>query len=259
MKEALCKEFCDQILVRTVPAGLAIGTSYEGQAGDPIGFYVVGPNANGDYRIEDSGTTVPLLEACGADVSLESRGVLFREMLRQYEVEYDEDRGELKTRAMREEDIPKSALRFVALLLRLQDLTFLTRERAESTFKEEVVRDVERELRSKAQITLDASLSAGLEDFKVDIVIRAPNRSPVAVFLIREAARMYEAMLFQVEAELKAKLECRVIALMESDSSVTKKVLNQAMNRVIPLRYRGEESVAIARIARESIGVVAVH
>lgn len=132
MKELLCKEFCDQILVREVPAGLAIGTSYAGLTGDPIGFYVVGPNANGEYRIKDSGTTVPILEACGADISLESLGVLFREMLGQYQVDYDAARGELKTRAMSEAAIPKAALRFVALLLRLQDLTFLTKERAES-------------------------------------------------------------------------------------------------------------------------------
>jgi hypothetical protein len=61
MKEELCKEFCNQIQVRQVPSGLAVGTSFIGPDGDPIGFYVVGPDDSGRFRIEDSGATVPIL------------------------------------------------------------------------------------------------------------------------------------------------------------------------------------------------------
>ncbi len=256
MKEELCKEFCDQILVRDVPVGLAIGTQYVGIDGDFIGFYVIGPDMNGHFHIEDSGTTIPILEACGADVSLESRAIIFRELLSEYEVEYDEDRSELKTRALNKAEIPKAALRFVALLLRLQDLTFLTKERAESTFKQEVIRDVIAEIGKRAKVTLDDIVSQALSDFRADIVIRSIDRPPVAIFLVRDSSRMYEAMLLDSEAKSKARTECRVVALMENENSVSKKVLGQAMNRIIPLHYRGDEQIAISRIGSESLGLL---
>lgn len=255
MKELLCQEFCNQIQVHAVPAGLAIGTSHIGLTGDPIGFYVVGPNANGNFRIEDSGTTMPILDSCGADLAIESRASLFRELLAQYDVEYDDDRGELKTRSLTESEIPKAALRFFAFLLRVQDLTFLTQERAENTFKQEAIRDLRSEIGQLATITLDDVVSDAIADFKADIVVRAQGRAAVAVFLVRSDAKLYESMVLQSEAQYKAKVECRIIALMEDDSSVTKKAFSQALNRVIPLKYRGEEQSAIQRIAYEAVGL----
>jgi hypothetical protein len=257
MKEQLCKEFCNQIVVRKVNAGLAVGTEYEGLTGDPIGFYVIGPDSGGRFRVEDSGTTVPILEACGADVALESRGTIFRELLEKYGVEYDEKRGELTTPALFEADVPKAALRFVAMLLRLQDLTFLTKERAESTFKQEAIRDLITEIGNRASIATDDFLSKALSDFKIDAIVKAANRIPVAVFLVRDATRMYEAMLFEVEAQFKEQIECRVVALMESRTSVSQSVFNKAINRITPLYYRGEEKSSIGRIVAEAIGPTA--
>jgi hypothetical protein len=63
-----------------------------------------------------------MLEAAGADLELESRAEAFRHLLVDYDAEYDEQRGELTTGLMVESDIPKAALRFVALLLRIQEL-----------------------------------------------------------------------------------------------------------------------------------------
>jgi hypothetical protein len=259
MKDELCKEFCSQIVIRDVPAGFAVGTEYEGLTGDPIGFYVVGPDAAGRFRVEDSGTTVPILEACGADIALESRGLVFRELLDKYGVEYDEKRGELKTPALTEGDVPKAALRFLALLLRLQDLTFLTKERAESTFKEEVIRELIAEIGGRANIATDDYLSTALSDFKIDAIVRAANRVPVALFLVRDATRLYEAMLFEVEAQFKEKIECRVVALVESGASVSQSAFKKAVTRLTPLYYRGEERASISRIALEAIGPSALE
>ncbi len=253
MKEALCKEFCDQLRVRRVPAGLAVGTNFIGVNGDPIGFYIVGPNSSGQFRIEDNGATVPILESCGADLEIGSRATAFAELLREYGVEYDEERGELKTAPVSDADVPKVALRFVALLLRLQDLLLLTHERAASTFREEVLRDMQRAFRGRAEIATDEAVNPELSEFKADVVIRAPNRAPVAVFLVMGDAKLYEAMLLQTEADLKARVPCRVVALMERDSSVSRKAFSHAMNRLIPLRYRGDEQTAISRIVRETL------
>ncbi|MDQ3287664.1 MAG: DUF1828 domain-containing protein [Pseudomonadota bacterium] len=133
MKEQLCQEFCERLRIRETPAGLSVGTGFAGLDGDPIGFYVIGPDENNRFRIEDNGATVPVLEACGADLDIAKRAEIFRGLLEQYGVHYDERSFELKTTAMSYEEIPKAALRFVALMLRLQDLTFLSRENAESS------------------------------------------------------------------------------------------------------------------------------
>jgi hypothetical protein len=256
MKEALCKEFCDQVRISTVPDGLAVGTSFIGPDGDPIGFFVIGPSERGLFRVEDSGSTVPILEASGADLDLPSRSQAFYDLLAQYDVQYDEIRGELKTPPLEEAEVPRAALRFLTLLLRLQDLTYLAREKAENTFREEAIRDLETAIGNRAKLTQNDIVDESLKEWPADIVIRAPNRKPVAIFLVMENAKLYEAMLLQTDAELKAKVECTVIALLETDTSVTQRVLKQAMNRVTPLHYRGDEKTAIARIGREALGFV---
>lgn len=254
MKEALCKEFCDQLQVRKVPAGIAVGTNFIGPTGDPIGFYVVGPDAHGRFRVEDSGVTVPILESCGADLDLDSRFQFFNELLSQYQAEYDEASGELKTQALSSADVPKAAVRFVAMLLRLQDILLLTKERAESTFRQEAIRDAQKALGDRATITFDDAVSESIGDIKPDMIIRADNRMPVAVFLVSQDAKLYEAMLLQNEAQDGNDLLCKVVALMEHEASVSKRAFGQALNRLIPLRYRGDEKLAMERIVRETLG-----
>jgi hypothetical protein len=256
MKEALCKEFCDQVRISTVPDGIAVGTSFIGPDGDPIGFFVIGPNENGLFRVEDSGSTVPILEASGADLDLPSRSQAFNELLAQYDVLYDENRGELKTHSLDEAAVPRAALRFLTLLLRLQDLIYLAREKAENTFREEATRDLQSTIGNRATLTQNDIVDESLKEWPADIVLRAPQRKPIAIFLVMENAKLYEAMLLQMNAELKAKVECTVIALLETPTSVSQRVLNQAMNVLTPLHYRGDEKTAIGRIVRESLGFV---
>ena len=56
MKDALCKAFCDQLAVRSIPAGLAVSTGFTLSNGEPLGFYIVGPDGTGRFRLEDDGT-----------------------------------------------------------------------------------------------------------------------------------------------------------------------------------------------------------
>src|SRR5436305_490542 len=111
LKMALCEEFCGQIDVRPVSAGLAIGTAFSGVNGDPIGFYVVGPDAEGKYRIEDNGATVTILEACGVDLDIASRAESFAELLAEYGASFSEKEGEVSTPPITSGELPKAALR----------------------------------------------------------------------------------------------------------------------------------------------------
>jgi len=159
MKTELCEAFCSELEVREVPAGLAVGTAFEGLAGDRLGFYIIGPSSSNVWSIQDDGTTMPYLEAIGADLAIETRKEAFNRLLSEYGASYSDDTCELRIEGLRRDDIPQAAMKFVALLLRVQDLSLLTRDRAESTWVEEALRDIEQATGGKATIARARSCS----------------------------------------------------------------------------------------------------
>lgn len=142
MKERICRAFCDDLIINEIDHGFAIGTPYEDARGDVIGFYALGPNSDGRYRIVDDGTTIAFIEAEGASLDVASRMDMLNCLLAEYGAAYDEDRGELYLPSLEESELPHASLKFMALLLRIRDLLFTTRERAESTFREEVIHEL---------------------------------------------------------------------------------------------------------------------
>jgi hypothetical protein len=105
VKEAICKAFCNEVAIKEVPAGLAIGTQFRRSDGDAIAFYVVRDStAHGIGRIEDDGTTIPYLEACGVDFDTETRKRAFNAMLTEYGAEYDEEESLIHTPYMNESE-----------------------------------------------------------------------------------------------------------------------------------------------------------
>lgn len=255
MKDEFCKAFCDELLVRDVPAGMAVSTAFDGLGGEPLGFYVIGPDEAGRYRLEDDGTTMPLIEAEGADLDNKTRAEAFAAMLEGYGAVYNEASGELLTPSLTQDQLPLAVMRFVALLLRLQDLVLLTPERAASTFKQDAIRAIESVLAgSDAEINEDESIAPTIE-FPADLMLRVPNRDPVAIFLAATEQRLLEAVIAQMAAMYEAHTVCSVIALLDKDTSVTRKARRHAANRLTAVTYfEGDESAAITRIRREVLG-----
>jgi len=253
MKEELCKAFCTDLTVRDVPAGLAVGTGFMGVAGDQIGFYLVGPDSLGLWRILDDGNTVPYLEASGADLGVQTRKETFDDLLEEYGATYDDDSTELSVDNVKRADLAAAAMKFVALLLRIQDMLFMTRERAESTWVEEATRDLTVGLQGRARIEENAHVSSALSDYPADLVIRGENRAPVALFFGVSDVKVYEALLLRFTALRKAE-PCEVVVLFEKYNSVTRKARQRADNNLIAPTYRGGEHEAIARIVEVATG-----
>lgn len=253
MKEELCKAFCSDLTVRDVPAGLAVGTGFMGVAGDQIGFYIMGPDELGLWRVQDDGNTVPYLEASGADLGVQTRKEAFDQLLEEYDASYNDDSTELSIENIKRAALPDAAMKFVALLLRIQDMLFMTRERAESTWVQEATRDLTSGLKDKARIEQDAPVSAALQDYPADLVIRGQGRPPVALFFGVSDAKVYEALLLRFSARAKAE-PCEVVVLLEKDNSVTRKARQRADNNIVAPRYRGGEAEAISRIVEVAIG-----
>lgn len=253
MKEALCKAFCDELRLRDVPAGLAVSTVYDWM-GEPLGFYIVGPDTLGRYSIEDDGTTVPLIEAAVSDLESPTRAEALESMLQEYGAQYHKKSGELTTPLLREEQVPHAAMNFVGLLLRLQDLILLTPERVESTFREDASKAIHQALGERARIRESEAISPNIE-FPADLIIEAAGRAPVAVYLAMSEQKVLEAVIAQMAARHEANIDCAVIALLEKDTSVTKRTLRHASNRLTALPiFEGDEEQAIKRIEREVFG-----
>ena len=251
MKEALCKAFCDEITVREVPAGLAVGTGFGGIGDDPVGFYILGPDDEGNYRVEDNGLTVAIIEASGADFGVESRNEAFRSLLDIHAASYDEDHGELFIDNLSRDSVPSAALRFVALLMRVQDIMLMASERAASTFKEDALRSI-REHITNAQIQEGEAVHPSISEFTADVVLRRTGALPVAVIFAMTNQRVLEAVLMQTLAQYEAKIECNVVALLENDRFLSQKTRQQASNRLAAMPiYRGDEEQSIRQIERQ--------
>ena len=255
IEQVLCRAFCDGISITQVPSGLAVSTGFEDASGDRIGFYLSRESKSGLWRIEDDGSLVPTLVATGVNVFKGTRAKLFQSLLEQGRIEYDADTAELRTKLLTDEELPGAAMRFVALLLRVASLSVTHPEIVSANFRDDAVARIKQELGQQFFIREDEPLSPGLAEFEPDVLLTAPDLSPVAVFVAVSDQRLYEAIFMQMAAEHEVKIPCSVVALLDRDGSklTSKKMRERAQNRLdaLPVFYN-EESQAIARIAKEA-------
>ncbi|WP_067105347.1 DUF1828 domain-containing protein [Sphingopyxis granuli] len=256
MKEALCQAFCGDLKLTDVPVGYAVTTTFRRDDGDSVAFYIVRDKSRpGNYRIEDDGATVPFLEASGVEFSTETRADAFASLLDSHGVQFDEDEMLLHTESMREADLPKAAMRFLSFMLRINDFLLLTRDRVASTFKEDAAARILERLEGRAEVDQDVAVSPILSDTIPDMVIRAPDRSPVAVFFGSSPQRVNDAIFLQMQALYEAHEDVRVVALLERENVINHELRRRATNRLAALPYyRGDEPSAITRIELEALG-----
>ena len=256
LKEALCNAFCGGLTLTDVPVGYAVNTTFRRDDGDSVGFYIVRDEKRaGLFRIEDDGTTVPSLEAAGVEFSTEARSEAFVTLLESHQVEFDEDEMLLHTMPLREEDLPAAAMRFVSLMLRMSDFLLLTRDKVASTFKEDAAHLIRERIGDRAVIAEGEAISPSLQDTIPDMVLRAPERRPVALFFGTSEKRVYEAILLQMQALYEANEDIAVVALLESDAILNRDLRRRASNRLEALpTFRGDEVEAIHRVTREVLG-----
>lgn len=257
MKEALCQVFCGDLKLTDVPVGYAVTTTFRRDDGDSVAFYIVRDQARlGSYRIEDDGTTIAFLEAAGVDFSTETRAEALTVLLESHGIQFDEDEMLLHTGSMREHELPKAAMRFLSFMLRINDFLLLTRDRVASTFKEDAASGIIEKINGRAVVEQDVAVSDELSDTIPDMVIRAPNRSPVAVFFGSSPQRVNDAIFLQMRAIYEVQEDVQVVALLERETVIGHDLRRRAANRLAALPiFRGDEPSAISRIEREALGI----
>jgi hypothetical protein len=255
MKEQICKAFCGNLSVREVSAGFAIGTPYTGISGEPLGFYAAGPDGDGRYRLMDDGSIIPLIEASGASLDGDTRYLAFTEILKEYRASYIDSERQVTIEHVTLNELPAKSIQFIALLLRVQDLLLMTRERVESSFREDVLEKIRERFYGRAEITENEPVSPDLAEVTPDMVITANQKQPVAIFIANSAQKISEAVILHLLSTQKAKKPVRVVAVLDEDSSIPKKAERRANNFLdaVPI-FGGDGKDAIDRIEREVVG-----
>ncbi|HTV70973.1 MAG TPA: DUF1828 domain-containing protein [Rhizobiaceae bacterium] len=235
--------------------GLAIGTPYTNfVTGDSIGIYALGPMA-GTYRLVDNALTISFLEAEGVSFEAASRREALSQILDQHGAQYDEDMGEVFKDGITEEDLPSAVLEFSALLLRLNDLLLMTIERVKNAFEDDVRVALRAEMDKRLIKYVEGQpASPKLTDITPDMVFYPLKRDPVALFIVTNESKLWQAMLLRMIADKEGE-PLSLVAIIESDNSVSQKVRLQADNKLdaVP-RYKGGPEDSIQRITRVIVG-----
>jgi hypothetical protein len=252
-KDQLCAAFCDDLVIREVPAGLAVSTVFSAADGDRIAFYVTEP-VTGVFRIEDDGTTLPYLEASGVDFRSGTRGEALHELLAEYGVKIDGESQEFYIGSLTDNELPSAALKFVAFSLRVRDFMLMTEYRVATSFREDASKLLREVISDRATVEENAAVLPRLADFPADFVLRAPNPAPVGVYLGMNDQRILEALFVQLRARHEVHEPCSIVALVEQGRSLSARVRQQALNRLDAVaEFRGDEVAAIERIAQEAL------
>ena len=253
-KQALCAAFCDGLEIRDVPVGLAVKTAFALPTGDMIGFYIVRSHDQKDaWRLEDSGMTIPLLEASGVSLESGPRKEALGRLLAEYSAEYDDDTREIHSSFYAEQEIPAAASRFTALLLRMQDFELLNPDVVANTFKSDVEEAIKTRFHNVAKVQFRARLSDAWDNYLADAVISPKGGLPAIVFFGTSEAKVDEAVLMHWELRSKGQRN-PVTLILESAKppAVSSRALRRAHNRLdaMPV-FRGAEDAAMEKLASE--------
>ncbi len=260
LKRGICEAFCAGVEVKPFAGGLAIGTPYLDRSGDRIGVYALG-QGDGPFRLIDNALTISFLEAEGVNFDNASRRQTLSDLLVSYRAEFNEEMGEIFVDGVSGRDLPKAILNFSALLLRINDLIWLASDRVRGTFRDDIKELLRKEFTGKAVIKEDEPVSPALQEITPDMVFLAEGRDPVALFIVTDESKLWQAMHLRLIADYEQHVPLSVVAMLERESAVSSKVRIKADNRLDATpRYEDEPNIAIQRIAAEVLGrQVSVH
>ncbi len=254
MKHLICEAFCASLDVRTVPVGYAVCTPYANVDGDPQLIYFVRDERN-RWRLEDDGTQVPLLEANGVDLSGKARGEAFEHLLDEYGAQFNKDSRTLYSAPLAEAEIGAAAVRFVGLLLRIQDLALMSPQITRSNFREDALIAIHNAFDGRARIDEQAEVSPELAGQEADVVIRAPFPSalPVGVYFATSEERALQALVVKMEAERYREIAASIILMVEhaKHNPVKESTLGLALSRLdAVVSLRDSQKDTMEKLAR---------
>lgn len=201
LRDQICEALCKGFQVRKVPMGFAIASAFDWFTGDKMVFYARTKGAL--VRFEDSGGTLFELEGAGVDLSSHTRMESLRDLCRENHVQFDEDEATFFTNYVKVEEVGLAAIRFMAFMIRVQDMLLTVKTRVASTFKEDLIAAVQERFHGVADISINDAPVPELSYHTVDIVVRHHSGKLAAIFPATSEEKALSATLFAKELELK--------------------------------------------------------
>ena len=221
MQSALCDAFCGNLHVDKVMAGWLVTTPFTMPDGDPVRFYIM-DSVSGMVWLEDDGTQVGMLEAEG--VILEkgsSRREDFDFTMASYGASYDDQTGLICSERMPRDQVAIAAVKFMSLMMRIQDFALLSVERVRNAWFEDVVRKIHQAYDNVAKIEENAPVSSEFSNWPADVVIRKEGTDPTAIFFATSNSKGLQALVLKMELEKYQQVPCRVILIVERPTTKT--------------------------------------
>lgn len=252
----ICRAFCRQIALHTVPIGYVIRTPFRRSDGDPLAIYIRRDDTVPEerFRLEDDGQTIGFLETSGVDLDTDSRFEALAEMLREHDARYDESEVLIHSEYMTADDIPIASVRFTALMLRIFDLMLLSPGRVRRTFRDDLIEIVRRQF-GDAAVRLNEPLNFAMKDYVIDIVVRSADGRALAIYAATSENRALEALLFSRECRDQHITTARPMLILETAKprDVRTKTLSRVMNSDILLASMDGEEIAIRRKMQDTL------
>ena len=261
LRESICKTFCGDLVVKTLPSGIAVTTTFRDAVSDPLACFI--EQDEGGWYMADDGHFLSDTVARGIDVQTGSRKSFLDRILAPAGAWCDLTNLEIRTHAQREVPRADDILKFITALVRARDVTFWSRERIKSTFKDDAYEALVERFAPRADLSRSAPVDASMQEFPADAVLRPRDRTgklpTTAVFFVQVLDTMNEALMLWMEARDQHRSDIRVAALVEDGTiNLSSNKAQRAFNRIDTTAiYRGDEKAAIDRIERVALPVAA--
>jgi len=252
LRKELCRAFCSELSVNTVPAGLAFSGVFEDLNGDRVSGYLI-RDRELPY-LSDDGSFLSDLESSGVDVLGGTRAKFLAGVLSSANAFVDPDTLTIRTPDLGSEPSPLDITKFLTALVRAQDVAFWSKERIKSTFADDFFSALNARVSNFAKLEKNAPISGQLADFPADILLDPRDGGvPLALFLAQTVERLNEATLLAQEMKIRGIRDAKIAAVSETGDglSFANRKVARALNRIEGLIvYRQDEDAALDRIVR---------
>lgn len=193
LQSQICKSFCDGFHVREVPKGYAITSPFTWMDDEPLVFYA--NKRDNQIRFEDSGATLLYLEDIAGDLTAEARMETIRDLASQHGVNYDDDAITFSSQWFNKENAGNGVINFLSFMNRIQDMQFLSREKAENLFREDLIETINSHFKSGYSVTERQEISPNGAGYISDILISSDNGNSAAIYAATAEVKVLEALL----------------------------------------------------------------
>lgn len=193
LQNKICTAFCDGFRVREIPKGYSITSPFTWMESEPLTFYA--SEKGGKIKFEDSGASLMYLEDIAGDLTTDTRMETVRELARQHHVNYDDDNVTFSSQWMDAAQAGRGVIDFLSFMNRLQDLQFLSREKAENLFREDLIECIKSHFTDGYVVRERHEISPDKGGYISDVFVEANNGASAAVYAATAEVKVLEALL----------------------------------------------------------------